>query len=409
MIINATTGQGFRGVLSYVEKEHEKNLTPEQRPEILEENNIYGNSQEKAQQMRFVADGNSHSSRPVLHVTVSFDEKEKLSQEQRDKVLNDVVKEFGATKENNQYQIVKHNDTNNEHYHIVINKVGFDGQNINTSYVKNKCQVVADKLEQKHDLQRVKGRTVVYDPTKEKGYRFTTKAERNQGLKAPRDRQRGVREKKTYIQQEVNKSLSNSKNLDELKSKLAAKGIETKYTHNKNGLSGVSFKYQNQAVKGSEVGFKAKEVSNRIEKNNYKTQEQADKEYNLKLQAFNKLMETKPKEVPSKVNLFRAEERKEALTYNKKLAEEKRNTQPPVREIVPNRELEQFKNTNMDKNLDQSLDKDQDQAQEKQKEQNRQLEKQKETSFERAERVRQQREEEKKNNQEQDKKRGRGI
>ncbi|MBB1140965.1 relaxase/mobilization nuclease domain-containing protein, partial [Myroides sp. WP-1] len=175
MIINATTGQGFTGVLSYVEKEHEKGLTQEQRPEVLQEVNCFGSAKEKAQQMRFVAQENSKASRPVLHLSVSFQENEKLTPQQRDKVLNDVAKEFGATPENNQYVIVKHNDAKHEHYHIVINKVGFDKSNISTQYVQNKCQVVADKLEQKHELQRVQGRKVVYDPSQEKGYRFTTK------------------------------------------------------------------------------------------------------------------------------------------------------------------------------------------------------------------------------------------
>lgn len=267
MIISASTGQGFRGAISYVEKEHEKNLTPEQRPEILQQNNIAGTAQEKAQQMRFVANGNSRASRPVLHVSVSFSEKEKITPQQRDKVLNDVVKELGATPENNQYQIVKHNDAGHEHYHIVLNKVGFDGKNIDTSYIKNKCQVIADKLEQKHELQRVKGRTIVYDPSNEKGYRYTTKAERSQSLKKPQDREQGVKDKKAFIQQEVGKALKESKSLTELKEKLATKGIETKYTQNKNGLSGVSFRYENQAVKGSAIGYKAKDISTGIEQN----------------------------------------------------------------------------------------------------------------------------------------------
>jgi len=270
MIISASTGQGFRGAISYVEKEHEKNLTPEQKPQILQENNIAGTAQEKAQQMRFVANGNSRASRPVLHVSVSFHKDEKISPQQRDKVLNDVVKELGATKENNQYQIVKHNDAGHEHYHIVLNKVGFDGKNINTSYIKNKCQVIADKLEKKHELRRTQGRTIVYDPSNEKGYRYTTKAERSQEIKQPRDRALNIQEKKAFIQQEVGKALKESKSLTDLKTELSKKGIDSNFLENKKGLAGVSFKYENQAVKGSAIGYKASEVAKSIELNSGK-------------------------------------------------------------------------------------------------------------------------------------------
>lgn len=274
MIINATTGQGFTGVLSYVEKEHEKGLNQEQRPEVLQEVNCFGSAQEKARQMRFVAQENSRASRPVLHLSVSFSEKEKLTPKQRDKVLTDVAKEFGATPENNQYVIVKHNDTKYEHYHIVINKVGFDKSNINTQYVQNKCQVVADKLEQKHDLQRVQGRKVVYDPSNEKGYRFTTKQERD--LAGMKIRSKAITPKKEYVKENVTKAMAESRSLAEFKDKLAEKGIRAELTTNSRGLSGTKYIYNGASLKGTDIKVKAKEVEKNIEANKAKPQQEQE-------------------------------------------------------------------------------------------------------------------------------------
>src|SRR5690606_29601964 len=48
---------------------------------------------------------------------------------------------------------------------------------------------------------------------------------------------------------------------------LSKKGIECKTTFNKNGLSGVSFRYNNQAYKGSQIGIKAKDILNAVREN----------------------------------------------------------------------------------------------------------------------------------------------
>lgn len=274
MILNVTTGIGFKGILSYVEKEQAKDLRTEQKPEILHEQNIYGTAKEKAQQMRFVAETNQLASRPVLHVSVGFGENEKLTPQKRDEVLNDIIKELGATPENNQYQIVKHNDTDLEHYHLVINKVGFDGSNINTSYIQNKCQVIADKLEQKHELERVNGRKIVYDATNEKGYRYTTQAERKpyqqkQRASKIRDKVQSIEDKKNYVKTNLSEALQNKSitNADDLQKALKDKNIETNCIFNKNGLSGISFKYDDIAVKGSEIQHKANYIASKLEEN----------------------------------------------------------------------------------------------------------------------------------------------
>ena len=83
MIISASTGSGFGGALSYIHKEHEKELTLDQKPKILEENMVFGSCREQAFMMRDIANGNARSSRPVLHLSVSFHQEEKVKEEVR--------------------------------------------------------------------------------------------------------------------------------------------------------------------------------------------------------------------------------------------------------------------------------------------------------------------------------------
>lgn len=283
MIIGASTGQGFRGTLSYVHKEQTQDLTAEQKPQILELNNVYGTTKQQAQQMRFVAQGNSRSSRPVLHLSVSFHKNEKISPKQRDEILKQVVKEVGATPENNQYVIAKHNDADHEHYHIVLNKVGFDGKNIDTSYIKNKCQVIADKIELEKGLLRTQGRTVVYAPETEKGYRFTTKAEREIGKtqvlsRATKDKRKHVQVQKNVFSEAINRTLADTKiqTPEAFKEALAKQNIEVRYTVNTNGISGVSFKNEKLSVKGSDLKCKWGDLNKALNVN-----KDLSKEYNL--------------------------------------------------------------------------------------------------------------------------------
>src|SRR5690606_17635367 len=63
------------------------------------------------------------------------------------------------------------------------------------------------------------------------------------------------------------KVLSGLKNIESLEKELLKRGIECKTTFNKNGLSGVSFRYNNQAYKGSQIGIKAKDILNAVSKN----------------------------------------------------------------------------------------------------------------------------------------------
>lgn len=353
MIATATTGTGFKGVISYVQKEHEKNLEKYELPEILEKNNIYGDTKKMSSQMRFISKGNSRVSRPVLHVAISFHKDEKLNKEQTEKAINSVLKEIGVNKENNQYFLVKHNDAKHEHYHAVINKVGFDAKTIDTSYIKNKLQVICDKIEQEQGLRRTNGRTILYDPKSEKGYRFLTREEKKAAALKKRsyhirDKSSKLSEEKNHIKTKITEALKdkNINTADKLKSTLEKESIQTKFMENKNGISGISFRYQNQAYKGTDLGYKWKQVSNNLEQNrksleSLKNQQQSI--YSTNKEDWKGIDKTQPSSFPIDYSKFSTEQQKEIMftkDYNKAI------------ESVVNQHKEEYKKKKLNPDTD---------------------------------------------------------
>ncbi len=292
MIITAHIGATFGGVLKYVHKAN-VNLPEEQKPIILEENHVHGTHQDQARLMNYVSKINSRSIYPVLHLTVSYPEKDNPTQKEVDKHLKEVIKGFGATAENNQYVIVAHRDSAKDianrtaHYHIVINKVGFNGQNINTDWYKNNAQVVADKIEQQYDLTRTIGRDVLYDsdPKNEKGYKYATKKEKITALvtrkKAGKDyvisdKRKKVLDAKVAIAEKVGQALLTSRNPQELSSKLAEHGITIGVSvdkENNNAIRGISFKSEEIKVGGKEIGYSWQTINDTFHVNQAKSLE----------------------------------------------------------------------------------------------------------------------------------------
>ena len=348
MIATATTGTGFKGAISYIQKEHEKDLSQEEKPELIAKNNIYGDTKKMSSQMRFLAKENSRVSRPVLHVAISFHKSEKLTPEQVEKAVNSVLKEIGVDKENNQYLLMKHNDAKNEHYHAVINKVGLDGKNLDTSYIKNRLQVACDKVEQEQGLRRTEGRTILYDPTNEKGYRYLSKEEKAAAAEKKRnspirDKSTKIADEKNHVKAKISEALKdkNIDTADKFKTALEKESIQTKFMENKNGISGVSFRYQNQAYKGTELGYRWKQVHKGLEQNkkqvlNMKSQEQNI--YSGNKEDWKGIDKTNPNNFPVDYSKFTNEQQKEIMftkDYNKAI------------ENVVNQHKEEYKKENL--------------------------------------------------------------
>ena len=269
---NANTGNGFTNAVSYAKQER-KVLEEDQRPEVLQMHNVAGNTRDIGKQMREVADERERVQKPVLHIQINFHPDEKLSKDQANKAVDQVLKEVGINKENNQYLVVQHKDKAHDHYHVIANRVGLDGSLVSNERILERLQVACDKVEQQQGLRRTEGRTVFYDPSQEKGFRYATSQEKAQHRASmPRkivDKNQKTEREKTSIKAEVSRALGdkNINNPEKFKNAMQGKGIDVRFIENKNGISGVSFKKNDISVKGSEIDAKWNTVKNGLDQN----------------------------------------------------------------------------------------------------------------------------------------------
>jgi hypothetical protein len=276
MIINATLGNGFSGALQYIHKTG-KELKENKRSEVIERNNLIGsNPKLLAYQMREQANRSGYSKKPVLHLSFNFATADNLTRQKEVECVKASMKHLGISEENHQYVIVKHNDSNHSHYHAIINKVSNKNKIIDTNWIKNKCVVTADKIEQDFKLSRTANRTIVFAEN-EQGYKYVPKEERTKNIivkqtKAFRDKEVKLCEYKTIIRDGIVEVLADQsvQTVEQLKNKLATKSINTRFTldENTNKIKGTAFKFENKlAVKGSEVGYSANIILEKLEQN----------------------------------------------------------------------------------------------------------------------------------------------
>jgi len=276
---NANTGNGFSKAISYALQEAKK--YPEQtRAKVLEFNQVYGSSREMGKQMREVADERKTVQKPVLHVQINFHPDEKLSRAQVEQAINSILKDVGIEKDNHQYVVVQHKDKAHDHYHVVANRVSMDGELLNDHRIKDRLQVACDKVEKEQGLRQTQGRTVVYDPNQQKGFRYVNEQEKQthkqqKQEKPVRDKNPKIMEQKNEIREQLQEVLSKKEinSPEKLKAELEKRGIDVQLSENKNGISGVSFKKDNVSVKGSAIDYKWSEISKALEENRVKAEQ----------------------------------------------------------------------------------------------------------------------------------------
>ena len=278
MIINSSIGKGFSGALLYVYKSN-VDLKDSERGEIIEKNNVYGESPKYiAMQMREQAEQSGRVQKPVIHLSFSFSEHDKITPQKEIEAIKSAMEHFGVTESKHQYVLVKHNDQekhNHNHYHAIINKVDNQNLTLNTDWLHNKCQGIADRVEQEHNLARTQ-RQRIYDKEKDE-YRFTTKEEKakivkDKQTKVFKDKAPKVNEYQAKIQTGVRESLNNKeiKNFLDFQKDLAKKNIQTKLRldDKTQEVKGISFRYDKKlSVKGGDIGYTSTIIENKLEEN----------------------------------------------------------------------------------------------------------------------------------------------
>src|SRR5690554_2756221 len=265
------SGSRFSGLCAYVLAQGIYGIQKKiKKPEIVLSNFIYGKHYEEiAKQFKEQAEENLKVKNPVMHLSVNFKTEDHISKEIQEQFVKRVLEEMEIKDDNHQYIAVRHNDKH-PHFHIVVNRVGFDGKTLSDSHSKYRIGTACDKIEKEMELDNYleKSRVFIYDKATN-SYKKNENREINKGkeiVKRTRNRQIGVQEKKDYIQIQTIKALQNPKvsSLEALQNELKKKNIEFQFTVNKKEQVAVSFKYDGLAVKGTQVSLKGSLIKKQL-------------------------------------------------------------------------------------------------------------------------------------------------
>lgn len=250
MIAKNIKGKSFKGCVRYVLNDSH---------ELLEAEGVFADSAKSIiRSFAMQRSGRKGIKQPVGHIPISFspEDSHRLTYNFMLQLVREYMEEMGIR--NTQYIIVRHHNTENEHLHIVYNRIDNNLKliSVNNDYKRN--IKVCKKLKDKHGL--------TYGQGKEK---------------VKREKLDNPDKVKYYIHDAIKEVLPSCKNPADLRFSLQKFGIEIdyKYKRTTNEIEGVSFRYENIAFKGSQIDrkFSFGNLKNEFEKNISISQEQTTK------------------------------------------------------------------------------------------------------------------------------------
>ncbi|RAJ78957.1 relaxase/mobilization nuclease-like protein [Chitinophaga dinghuensis] len=229
MISKVITGKSFYGCCRYV-------CQDQQRAVILESEGVREYSFLKmGHDFEINRQQSPGKHKAVFHGILSFHPDDKVTDEKMLQIAKEYLQNIGLT--DTQYVIVKHNDTNHQHLHLIGNFVNNKGKVISDSWIGLRGKKAAQRLTQQHKLT----------PSEEKNIKQTN-------LEALSNEQVARYE----IYQAVNDALPRCKTLSDLEKQLLKEGIDIQYKFkgDTQQVQGISFKKGSFAFKGSSIDRK---------------------------------------------------------------------------------------------------------------------------------------------------------
>lgn len=226
MMAKISSGQGFAGLVDYANdiKDKKANIIASEGVDLTSNKSIAASFSLQAKSRPSVKNF-------VGHISLSFapEDTPKLS----DKLMADIAKEYlrrmGIV--NTQYIMSRHHDKPHAHVHIVYNRVDNDGNAITGDQGFHKSVRITQALTREYGLTFSKGKK-----------------------KVNRDRLKGKAAVKYRIYDTVTEALKGCRNMDALKTALAARGIGMNTTLNAEGKpKGVVFTCDNLSFAGYQI------------------------------------------------------------------------------------------------------------------------------------------------------------
>ena len=225
MIGKIKKGSGFKGCVNYV-------LGKEQATLLHAEGVLAESNRDIIRSFILQAGMNPDLKKPVGHIALSYSpvDAPKLTDGKMVQLAQEYMREMKIT--DTQYIIVRHQDREHPHVHIVFNRIDNNGKTISDSNDMYRNEQVCKRLKEKHGLYFAKGKEQV----------------KQHRLKEP--------DKTKYeIYTAVKNEIGKLRNWQQLKEQLTEKGIgiQFKYKGQTDEIQGVSFSKGEYTFKGSEI------------------------------------------------------------------------------------------------------------------------------------------------------------
>lgn len=233
MIAKAIKGKGFRGALEYdLSKEHGR---------LIDTNMEGAGPRELAKEFGEIRKLRPNLAKAVLHVSLSAAPGEHLTDAQWIEIGQRYLHGMGL--DDNQYLITRHNDTEHEHIHLLVNRIRFDGEVTSDSHDYRRHEVLMRAIERDYALQPVQ-------PSIDAVRRAATKGEIEQGLRT------GVASTRQRLQQLCDGAVTASRSYSDYAERLDAAGVDLVPVTQLDGtrLSGLSYRLDGVMMKGSDLG-----------------------------------------------------------------------------------------------------------------------------------------------------------
>lgn len=239
----AKSGKSFKNRVDYILKDDHSFICSNMS---ADKNNV----SDLTDEFKAVSSFRQDIKKPVFHAFLSLPKDEKLTDEQWQEIAKDYLKEMNIDIEKHQYICVRHKDTDQDHIHIVANRVGLDGSVWLGQHSAFNTIAACERLEVKHDLtitQSLKGqKSDVSAPTKN---------EIEMALRT------GEKPARIVLQNALQAAMAGKPDLETFIDRLQAVGIESAFNVASTGnVAGVSFGIKNNEknifFKGSSLGKK---------------------------------------------------------------------------------------------------------------------------------------------------------
>lgn len=145
MIGKIKKGKSFGGCIRYVMGKDNAEI-------IASDGVLLGNTHEITDSFNYHRMLNPKIKQPVGHIALSFkpEDKPKLADELMAKIAMEYMDLMGIR--NTQFILVRHNNTDNPHCHLVYNRIGYDGKVISSQGDYKRNEIATKKLKDKYGL-----------------------------------------------------------------------------------------------------------------------------------------------------------------------------------------------------------------------------------------------------------------